>query len=69
MLVTLRFQFSPNFKTELRMSFSNETLSGNDELDMKFHYQYHGNERCGLIDTKFSYLYRIGYDSVSYFKE
>lgn len=45
------------------MSFSKEVKSGNDALDIKVHYQYHGNERCGLVDTTFNSLYGMDFDS------
>ena len=43
------------------MSFSKEAK--HDILDIKVHYQYHGIERCGLIDTTFNSMYGMDYDS------
>ena len=47
---------------KLNYSFSTEIKSGNDALDIKVHYQYHGNESCGLVGIKFSSLYGIDND-------
>ncbi|XP_045207107.1 uncharacterized protein LOC123559398 [Mercenaria mercenaria] len=46
------------------MSLSKLTeVTKNDALDIKVHYSYHGQQRCGLIDTTFNNLYSMDYFS------
>lgn len=35
----------------------------NDAIDIKVHYTYHSQQRCGLIDTTFNKLYSMDYFS------
>ncbi|MCG8033322.1 MAG: hypothetical protein JAZ03_14240 [Candidatus Thiodiazotropha taylori] len=42
----------------------------NDALDIKVHYQYHGSERCGLVDTTFNSLYGMDFEAfMSFLKD